>query len=210
MISRKNTTWASYDSDSTKYFENYNKLYFSNVHKQFIKFLPPNVNAKILDIGCGSGRDALSLARRGYQVTAVEPSNKMLALAQEKNSHKNIAWVNDCLPHLSTLCNNTYDFILMSAVWMHIAPKDRNVSIKRLSDLLKAGRHLAITLRIGAPDTNRIMYPTPIEEILNLSSEYNLTPAYISRETKDSMNREEIIWRKIVFIKNNTVSTCPP
>ncbi len=201
MISKNSTTWASYDSESTKYFDDYSKLYFSNVHRQLIKFLPTNTEAKVLDIGCGSGRDALSLARRGYRVTAVEPSNKMLALAQKKNNHQNITWINDWLPNLLTLNSNTYDFVLMSAVWMHIAPHEREISLKRIGDLLKVGKHLAITLRIGTPDTTRIMYPVSVEELLKQSDKYNLKPIYISRETKDSLSRKEIIWKKIVFAK---------
>lgn len=201
MISKNSTTWASYDSESTKYFDDYSKLYFSNVHRQLIKFLPTNTDAKVLDIGCGSGRDALSLARRGYHVTAVEPSNKMLALAQKKNNHQNITWINDCLPSLLALNNNTYDFVLMSAVWMHIAPYEREISLKRIGDLLKQGKHLAITLRIGTPDTTRIMYPVSVEELLRQSDKFNLKPIYISRETKDSLSRKEIIWKKIVFEK---------
>lgn len=201
MNSKNSTTWASYDSDSNKYFDDYSKLYFSNIHRQFIKFLPIQTDAKILDVGSGSGRDALSLARRGYQVTAVEPSEKMLTLAQKKNNHKNITWINDCLPNLLALNNNTYDFVLMSAVWMHIPPDEREISIKRMSDLLKPGKHLAITLRIGTPDTKRIMYPVCIEDILKKSSKFNLIPIYISRETKDSLSRKEILWKKIVFEK---------
>lgn len=201
MNSKNSTTWASYDSDSNKYFDDYSKLYFSNIHRQFIKFLPIQTDAKILDVGCGSGRDALSLARRGYQVTAVEPSYKMLTLAQKKNNHKNITWINDCLPNLFALNNNTYDFILMSAVWMHIPPDERETSIKRISDLLKTGKHLAVTLRIGTPDTKRIMYPISIQELLKQSNIFNLKPIYISRETKDSLCRKEIIWKKIVFLK---------
>lgn len=201
MTSKNSTTWASYDSESTKYFDDYSKLYFSNVHRQFIKFLPKNTDAKVLDIGCGSGRDALSLARRGYQVTAIDPSNKMLALAQAKNNHENILWLNDCLPNLLALNKNAYDFVLMSAVWMHIAPYERELSLKRVSELLKPGKHLAITLRIGTPDTTRVMYPVSAEEILRQSNKAQLNPIYISRETKDSLSRKEIIWKKIVFAK---------
>lgn len=201
MISKNSTTWASYDSESTKYFNEYSKLHFSNVHRQFIKFLPKNTDAKILDLGSGSGRDALSLARRGYQVTAIEPSVNMLALAQTKNNHKNIRWLNDCLPNLSALNKNTFDFALVSAVWMHIKPHEREISLKRISDLLKVDGCLAITLRIGKPDTTRMMYPVFAEEILEQSKKIGLKPIYISRETKDSLSRNEVTWKKIVLQK---------
>jgi len=201
MTSKNSTTWASYDFESAKYFENYSKLYFSNVHRQFIKFLPKSANAKILDIGCGSGRDALSLARRGYQLTAVEPSTKMLELAKAKNNHKNIRWLNDSLPHLSVLHENTYDFILLSAVWMHIAPEEREASIKRMSELLNRDGHLAITLRIGAPDPLRMMYPIFTNDLLTQSKKAGLTLVYSSRETKDSLKRDEVKWKKVVLKK---------
>ncbi|PYD84407.1 hypothetical protein DNF23_54720, partial [Pseudomonas syringae pv. pisi] len=189
MTLKNSTPWASYDAESVKYFDIYSKLYFSNIHRQFIRFLPESTNAKVLDIGSGSGRDALSLARRGYQVTAVEPSEKMLTLAKTKNNHKNITWLTDCLPDLSSLNNNTYDFVLMSAIWMHIKPHERKSSLKRISSLLKEGSYLAITLRIGTPDLSRMMYPVSEEEFLTRSFETSLGPIYISKEIKDSLNR---------------------
>jgi len=49
--------------------------------------LPPN--ARILDLGCGEGRNALYLAERGFAVTAVDVSEhgirKLRSLASQKN-----------------------------------------------------------------------------------------------------------------------------
>jgi len=39
--------------------------------------------ASILDIGCGTGRHAIELARRGYRVTGVDISSGMLAMARK-------------------------------------------------------------------------------------------------------------------------------
>lgn len=41
-------------------------------------------NIKILDIGCGTGRHSIELAKRGYSVTGVDLSNSMLKRAREK------------------------------------------------------------------------------------------------------------------------------
>ncbi len=43
--------------------------------------LPPG--SRILDVGCGTGRHAVELARRGYQVTGVDISSGMLAEAEK-------------------------------------------------------------------------------------------------------------------------------
>ncbi|MEK7728130.1 MAG: methyltransferase domain-containing protein, partial [candidate division KSB1 bacterium] len=44
-------------------------------------FAPP---ARVLEIGCGTGTDALFFAQRGYRVVATEPSAEMLNIARKK------------------------------------------------------------------------------------------------------------------------------
>lgn len=39
---------------------------------------------RILDIGCGAGRHSIELARRGYDVLGIDPSEVMIAAAKEK------------------------------------------------------------------------------------------------------------------------------
>lgn len=46
----------------------------------------PELRPTILDLGCGTGNHALSLARRGYQVVGVDRSPEMLAIARDKSS----------------------------------------------------------------------------------------------------------------------------
>lgn len=45
----------------------------------------------ILDIGCGTGRHAIELARRGYSVTGIDLSESQLAKAQAKARKANVA-----------------------------------------------------------------------------------------------------------------------
>jgi 2-polyprenyl-3-methyl-5-hydroxy-6-metoxy-1,4-benzoquinol methylase len=51
------------------------------LHARFLKHLVPK--ARILDAGCGSGRDSLAFARAGFSVTAFDGSAKMVRLASE-------------------------------------------------------------------------------------------------------------------------------
>jgi SAM-dependent methyltransferase len=47
-------------------------------------------NKKILDIGCGTGRHSVELARRGYHVMGVDLSESMLTKAREKAAASNV------------------------------------------------------------------------------------------------------------------------
>ena len=49
-----------------------------DMSEQYRKFLPLlREQARILDVGSGSGRDACYFQKRGYQVTALEPSKNL-------------------------------------------------------------------------------------------------------------------------------------
>lgn len=73
-------------------FENYGRKYDSESFAQgavgecdFIEQeIAYNKSLQILDIGCGTGRHAIELAKRGYAVTGVDLSNSMLDRAREK------------------------------------------------------------------------------------------------------------------------------
>jgi len=49
-----------------------------------------NKKALILDIGCGTGRHAIELARRGYRVTGIDLSESQLKRAREKAAEKKV------------------------------------------------------------------------------------------------------------------------
>lgn len=73
-------------------FENYGKQYDNEQFTQgtigecdFIEQeLNGNKSLKILDVGCGTGRHAIELTRRGYTVTGIDLSPSQLQRAREK------------------------------------------------------------------------------------------------------------------------------
>ncbi|KAB3548014.1 MAG: class I SAM-dependent methyltransferase, partial [ANME-2 cluster archaeon] len=79
-------------------FENYGKKYDDENFTQgtigecnFIeKEIDFNKSLKIIDIGCGTGRHSIELARRGYKVTGIDLSESQLARAKEKAKAQNL------------------------------------------------------------------------------------------------------------------------
>lgn len=47
-----------------------------------------NKELKILDIGCGTGRHSIELAKRGYNLTGIDLSENMLTLRKKKQCFK--------------------------------------------------------------------------------------------------------------------------
>jgi 2-polyprenyl-3-methyl-5-hydroxy-6-metoxy-1,4-benzoquinol methylase len=54
------------------------------------KEINSNKSFKILDIGCGTGRHSIELAKRGYTVTGVDLSDSLLKRAKEKAVEQNL------------------------------------------------------------------------------------------------------------------------
>jgi S-adenosylmethionine-dependent methyltransferase len=57
------------------------------LHAQLLRHLPPPP-ASVLDVGGGAGHQSFPLARLGYDVTVLDPSEAMLAKAQERLAHE--------------------------------------------------------------------------------------------------------------------------
>jgi 2-polyprenyl-3-methyl-5-hydroxy-6-metoxy-1,4-benzoquinol methylase len=80
-------------------YENYARKYDNECFVQgttgecdFIeKEIGQDKSLKILDIGCGTGRHAIELAKRGYKVTGVDLSENQLNRAQEKAEEAGLA-----------------------------------------------------------------------------------------------------------------------
>ena len=92
----KTKTWQ-------RFFDAHAPDYDSNVFTQNTRFevdylekkLGLEPGAEILDLGCGTGRHSLELARRGYRPTGLDLSPEMLALAEKsaRAESLDIRWV---------------------------------------------------------------------------------------------------------------------
>jgi len=81
-----------------KLFENYARKYDEEPYTHgtsgecdFIETeIDHNKQTRILDIGCGTGRHAIELAKRGYSVTGIDLSEAQLKRAREKAEEANV------------------------------------------------------------------------------------------------------------------------
>ncbi len=72
-----------FDSEAATYEENpFTKNTVAEVDF-LLSLYPLKPGASILDIGCGTGRHSIELAKRGYKMTGLDLSEKMLEVARE-------------------------------------------------------------------------------------------------------------------------------
>jgi SAM-dependent methyltransferase len=186
-----------YDGSAERMANLYESTSFDQVHVEVLGLLP-GAGAAVLDVGAGSGRDAAALVDRGYVVTAVEPSAGLRREAMVRHATSNVRWIDDALPKLSRLPECQFEFILVSAVWMHLAPRDRTSATRRLAQLLAPGGHLAISIRMGLADPARSI--TQVDS-LALETEARNTGLVLVRsvESGDALGRATVRWRTLVF-----------
>jgi SAM-dependent methyltransferase len=116
--------------------------------------LPPG---RALDAGSGEGGDALWLAGRGWQVTAVDFSTVALAraAAQAERLDVGVDWVH---ADLTRWAPPAAAFDLVSAQYFHLPPHDRAPAIARLAAAVAPGGSLLVVghrpseLHTGMPE----------------------------------------------------------
>ena len=76
-----NQTLNYYNENAAAFCEGTLNADMSHLYGCFLQHVP--AGGKILDLGCGSGRDTLAFLRKGYQVEAVDGSSELCRLASE-------------------------------------------------------------------------------------------------------------------------------
>jgi SAM-dependent methyltransferase len=188
-----------YEQNAPRLVDQYESLSFPEVHAGLLDMLPAP-GATVLDVGAGSGRDAAWFAANGYDVVAVEPSDAMLAHARKLHPSSRIHWIFDTLPDLTNVrrLGLSFDLILLSAVWMHIPPAARQRSLRKLATLLAPKGRIAISLRLGPPDTERAMYEVSLPELSNLAQQFGLRIVH-TNDSQDKLGRSEVSWTNVVL-----------
>ncbi len=177
---------------------------FTKIHSNLLNYLPQQP-CSILEIGAGAGRDAAGFADLGHHVIAVEPSNALRTNAKRMYERDNIDWLDDKLPKLDIVVQleRQFEVIVLSAVWMHLAPKDRKPAFERIIDLLNPDGLLYLTLRHGPFEAVDGFWDIADAEVKSLAQQHELIELLHVTEA-DQMGRSDITWGKFIYRKPNS------
>lgn len=195
---------AGYATEVDSLFVRYESRNPAGIHAPWVHLFP-KPPARILDIGAGTGRDAGWFASLGHSVLAVEPTDALRLRAAKLHPEPEITWLDDILPgipHVMAL-GETFDLILMHAVWMHLTEEERADGMANVASLLNPGGRIAMSQRHGPVPKGRRMFDVSGEETIGLAAQNGLTNLFHERaESIQAENRaNNIEWTKLVFEK---------
>jgi len=98
------------------------------------------ISGDVLDVGCGTGENALFLASRGHDVWGVDSAPTAIEIARRKAEERNLAatfLVADTL-NLHEI-GRTFDTVIDSGLFHALSDPERSCFVRNLSEVLKPG-----------------------------------------------------------------------
>jgi len=202
------TTISYYSLNSKFISEEYNHI-DSGLWKYFSSVFPSGM--RIIDIGCGSGRDINYLLKQGHDVYGVDPSEEMLRCAIKDFPTLKGKIERGGLPDLGKPFGGKFDGVLCSAVFMHIPQEELFDSAFAIKRILKKDGMLLVSIPENRPridelqrDKKRRLFNQIRPELLQLLFKrlgFSVTNKWRSG---DALNREGYYWHTIAFRLENT------
>lgn len=99
---------------------------------------------RILDVGCGQGRDALPLARAGHDVTGVDLSPSGVAAMRADAQAEGLTITGHVADITTYTPDGVFDIVLVDRTLHMLAPEPRRTTLLQLMQAVAAGGWLVI------------------------------------------------------------------
>lgn len=190
-----------YNKNSEEYFNSTLNVDMTNTYKEFLKLVPEG--GKILDLGCGSGRDSMNFMKLGYEVTAVDGSKELAKKASALLGKEVIVSTFEELE-----LKEKFHGIWACASLLHIKREDLKTVLNNLYNNLEDNGVFYMSFKYGekeyVDDKNRYFNCFTDESIIsfiNENTKYNILGLYI---TEDKLGRvNEVKWVNLICNKKS-------
>ena len=143
-----NRTIEYYNTHADRYSEVTRNADMSDIYKRFEEHLKPG--SRILDLGCGSGRDSKYFLDKGYKVVSLDASEAMCRKTQELTGkaavHMRIEDMN---------YENEFDAVWACASLLHVAKSDMHKILEKAMKALRVGGVLYASWKYSKSERTR-------------------------------------------------------
>lgn len=188
-----------YDDHAKDFINNTLSVDMGEFYQAFCKYLP--THAKILDAGCGSGRDSLYFLKSGYLVDALDASSEMVRYASQLTGLP----VRQCTFDQINV-NNFYDGIWCCASLLHVPKSELVLSMYSLAAALNDTGIWYVSFKYG--DTERTengrqftdLNEASLISLVKQLDNIEIRSAWITEDKRPSRNNQ---WLNALLAKNN-------
>lgn len=138
-----NKTLAYYNQNADTFIEGTQNADMSEQYRFFLKYLTPG--SKLLDLGCGSGRDSAYFSSLGFEVTAVDGSEELCKRVKE-----NYGIEAYCIKFEDISFDAEFDAIWACASLLHVEKVNMPKVLSKVSAALKSGGILYASFKYGS------------------------------------------------------------
>mgnify|MGYP000215554698 FL=1 len=136
-----NKTLNYYNQNADSFIEGTVSVNFKEVQDKFLQLL---LGKKILDFGCGSGRDTIYFLKSGFDVTATDGSEELCKYASE---YTGIQVKQMLFQDLDDV--DYYDGIWACSSILHLSKNELRIVMNKMSRALKSGGIIYTSFKYG-------------------------------------------------------------
>lgn len=195
MLNVKKEMKVTYD----KYYQTENL--FGEPYTELIEFLANYPKkGKLLDLGCGQGRDAIALAQLGYNVTGIDNSKVGIAQMNEIGKAKNLDLVGIVADIYDFEQFDKFEIILLDSMF-HFAKKDKKKEVGLIQKILskvKNGCLVVICIQDTGDKVQILNQAIDFKKQLNRLADKKFKYIF---EDKESGHKSETDYRMVIIEK---------
>ena len=187
-----------YKNNSQDFFASTVNADVSDLYDHFLKYMPDG--ARILDLGCGSGRDTKAFTERGYRVDAMDGSAELCRMASEYTGIDV-----RCAVFSEVNSVDEYDAIWACASLLHIDECELKCVLPKLLSALKENGIMYMSFKYGDFEGERDgrffldMNESKMRSVLDTVKGISIVEEWI---TDDVMPNRELRWYNVIIRKN--------
>jgi len=134
---------AYYEANAAMYAEQTSHADLSHLYEPFLSLLPQG--ARILDVGCGGGRDLRAFRERGFKAFGIDPSPALVEIArQHSGAEVAIARVEE-LEFVEE-----FDAVWACASLLHLPKSELSQALRRIQRSLVPGGVFFLSVQAGS------------------------------------------------------------
>lgn len=192
-------TLVYYNQNAEAFIKNTISVDFKATEERFLEKLPGS--SKILDFGCGSGRDTKYFLSKGYHVTAIDGSEELCRLASE---YTGVPVRHMLFQELDE--EDVYDAIWACSSILHLPYDELKSVLCKMSQALKQSGIVYTSFKYGTFEGERNgryftdMTEEKFEKLLEEVKAFQIEEQWISSDVRPDRGDEK--WLNLILRKN--------